>query len=461
MARSLKDATRPMDTTNLKLLTPPAATPRPALNNASADPEFSSLSLAPIPAPLGTSTDASRQFYRTGVSQIRMFPLPAAAAIAQGSQIATHVAPVADAADFAQKTATAANTTANEASATATGAATGVATINGSTAVAIVSGVLKQVPISTLDALTLTPNLDNLNDGTTFGRVVQTALTSGAIDSTKAGFLAKGGSTVPQIVGTTSSIISYTTTTTTATISWSSFTVFFADGTSATVSSGSQGVTGLTASTTYYLYAYLNSSNVVTFAAVTGGLGTPAILYNPQSPNAAQAANLQGVSALSTGGIQVITPSSGSGGGHGGGSGICLRAGQYIESKTRGIIFIEDVEVGDSIRGRSDWTRVIVKQVVPQNHFVRITLSNGERISLTPSHCTTAIRDGEEQPIRAANLSISDFLILREGYASIKSIEHVEEESHKVSITCEPEHEFYASESKSVSILVHNVQIPS
>jgi hypothetical protein len=31
MARSLKDATRPMDTTNLKVVTPPAATPRPAL----------------------------------------------------------------------------------------------------------------------------------------------------------------------------------------------------------------------------------------------------------------------------------------------------------------------------------------------------------------------------------------------------------------------------------------------
>jgi hypothetical protein len=457
----LKDALVQPDLTTMHMVQPSSTAMRPPLSMPSADPEFSPLSIAPIPFPLGTTTDASRQFYRVGVSQIRMFPLPAQASPAVGSQIQTHVQPVADAADFAQKSATAANVTANEASTTATGAATGVATINGSTAVAIVSGVLKQVPISTLDALTLTPNLDNLSDGTTFGRVVQTALTSGAIDSTKAGFLAKGGSTVPQIVGTTSSIISYTTTTTTATISWSSFTVFFADGTSATVSSGSQGVTGLTASTTYYLYAYLNSSNVVTFAAVTGGVGTPAILYNPQSPNAAQAANLQGVSALSTGGIQVITPSSGSGGGHGGGSGICLRAGQYIESKSRGIIVIEDVEVGDYIRGRTDWTKVIVRKVVPQNHFVRITLSNGERISLTPSHATTAIRDGEEQAIRAANLSISDFLILRDGYASIKSLEHIECESHKVSITCEPEHEFYASESKSVSILVHNVQIPS
>jgi hypothetical protein len=62
MAR-LKDATKPMDTTNLTLVTPPSVTPRPALN-VSADPEFNPLSIAPIPPALGTSTDAARQFSR-------------------------------------------------------------------------------------------------------------------------------------------------------------------------------------------------------------------------------------------------------------------------------------------------------------------------------------------------------------------------------------------------------------
>ena len=80
---SLKDATRPVDTSKLTPVTPPAATPRPALN-ASADPDFSALSIAPIPPILGTTTDAARQFYRTGVSQIRMSPLPANASVAVG-----------------------------------------------------------------------------------------------------------------------------------------------------------------------------------------------------------------------------------------------------------------------------------------------------------------------------------------------------------------------------------------
>src|ERR1700723_408053 len=450
---------QPSDMEGFTAVPQPPQAPRPSISlNDSADPEYSSLAIAPIPPVLGTSTDASRQFYRRGVSQIRMFPLPAASALAQGAQIATHVQPVADVADAANTTATTANTTANEASATATVAATGVTTINASTAVGVVAGVLQQIPISTLDATTLTPTLDALTDGSTYNRVLATALTSGAIDSTKAGFLAVGGSTVPQIVGTVPAIFSYTSTTTTVSISWSSFTVFYANNTTATVASGSQSITGLSASSTYYFYPYLDSSNTVHFAAVSGGLGSPAILYRPQSPTAAQTINLQQNTALSNGGIPAITPTSGGGGGSGGGSGICLQAGQFVESRSRGVIPIETLDTGEWILGRTKWTEVIAKKVVPQNHFVRVTVLTGERISLTPTHCTTAIRNGEEMSIPAGELSLSDFLILRNGYGGIKSLEHIEEESFKVQISCDPEHEFFASESKSVAILVHNVQ---
>jgi hypothetical protein len=71
---SLKDATAARDTSNLVPIAPVTLKAPPALNQ-SADPEFSSLSLAPIPPILGTSTDASRQFYRQAVSQVRMRPL--------------------------------------------------------------------------------------------------------------------------------------------------------------------------------------------------------------------------------------------------------------------------------------------------------------------------------------------------------------------------------------------------
>ncbi len=88
---SLRDATQPRDTSKMTLLTSPgtaAGLQRPPLP-ASADPEFSPLALAPIPPVMGTSTDAARQFYRQGVSQLRMPPLPVAAAPAAGAASAS------------------------------------------------------------------------------------------------------------------------------------------------------------------------------------------------------------------------------------------------------------------------------------------------------------------------------------------------------------------------------------
>jgi hypothetical protein len=101
---SLKDATKPVDTSTLTLvIVPQRSVPPPSL---SADPEFSPISLAPTPAVMGNDTDRSRQFYRQSVSQVRMPPIPAASLLAQGAQIATHVIPVQKTATAAQQTAT-------------------------------------------------------------------------------------------------------------------------------------------------------------------------------------------------------------------------------------------------------------------------------------------------------------------------------------------------------------------
>lgn len=112
---SLKQATIQPDLSKMRPVPAPVFPPRPPLNTPSADPEFSSIALAPIPPVMGTPVDASRQFYRQSVSQIRMPPLPALSNIAQGSQIASHVEPVAAAAAAANSTAVAAQNTANQA----------------------------------------------------------------------------------------------------------------------------------------------------------------------------------------------------------------------------------------------------------------------------------------------------------------------------------------------------------
>src|SRR5208282_1071443 len=90
---TLKNATQAP--ANLENMTPapiPAPSPRPSgLLAPDADPGYNALSIAPIPPALGTAVDASRQFYRNGVSQLRMLPLQPAANIAVGSQIQTHI----------------------------------------------------------------------------------------------------------------------------------------------------------------------------------------------------------------------------------------------------------------------------------------------------------------------------------------------------------------------------------
>jgi len=140
MPNNLKNATQPVDTSNMKIVAPPPARPLPPLND-SADPEFNPLSLGPVPSILGTDTDAARQFYRKGVSQLRMSPLPALASPATGAQIASHVAPVADAADAANK---------------------GVTTINAQTVAVVSGGVIVQQAIGDSNDGALTPTLDNL-----------------------------------------------------------------------------------------------------------------------------------------------------------------------------------------------------------------------------------------------------------------------------------------------------------
>lgn len=86
MPGNLKKATTPpANVANFKPLTPAAPIAMTPPTNASADPEFNPLAIAPVPTVLGTDTDAARQFYRTGVSQLRIPPLPPASKIAAGA----------------------------------------------------------------------------------------------------------------------------------------------------------------------------------------------------------------------------------------------------------------------------------------------------------------------------------------------------------------------------------------
>ena len=65
-------------------------------------------------------------------------------------------------------------------------------------------------------------------------------------------------------------------------------------------------------------------------------------------------------------------------------------------------------------------------------------------MEITPTHNITT-SDGRS--VDAARLSLMDILVSRDGYATIKKIELVEDvRANKVVLTCEPEHTFFAGQ---------------
>jgi len=102
-----------------------------------------------------------------------------------------------------------------------------------------------------------------VQDGVSFGKTLQTALTANQVDPSKVGVLMKGS--VPPIL---SGNFTYTSTTSSITISWTNLVVYRADGTFTIIANGSQTITGLAAGTTYYFYPYYNEvSEVLNFVS--------------------------------------------------------------------------------------------------------------------------------------------------------------------------------------------------
>jgi len=390
------------------------------------------------------------------VPTIRLMPIAPAGQVSVNSANQNAVEPVKKIANTAQTTANTANSTANTANATATTAATGVTTINSQTAVALVAGQFEQVPISTLNNTSLTPTLDNLLDGSVFGRVVNTALTSNKIDTTKSGVLANYGSLPNTVVSNSASVFAYTSTSTSANITWSSFDLFFSDGTTVTISSGSQAVSGLTAGT-YFFYPFV-AAGATTVSFVSGGSGsngTPANLYAPQSAMASQTQNGQANCPLSVGSVTIVVTTGGSG--SGGGSGRCCAHFTKVEHREKGIVPISECKIGDFIWARSGWTEIKQFKLVPQKTFVRFTTQDGASATVTSTHCITAIRDGEEKSVAAARVALTDFLISRDGYAAIKKIEMVQmEDGRKAVLSCSPDSVFFGGD-ESPALALHNL----
>ena len=312
-----------------------------------------------------------------------------------------------------------------------------------------------------LAAASLGPNQgwsldDQITDGTNYSRVSSGAVTAGKIDPTKSGVLMKGS--VPP---TWSAAFTYISTTSSITWSWTGLSIYRADGSTTPIPNGSIGITGLAAGTTYYFYPYWNDG-VSAINWVAGGVGSPANAQSAKTNAAAQQQALQGHIPLSQGAVIAATTTSGTGGGSGGGSGSCVRAGTVVLTKEHGTVAIETCRAGDHLRCPSPglgetWTRIVRLEVREADTFIRLYFSNADSLDVTPHHIFT-LADGS--PMRAERLCLSDILVGRFGRLTLKRIETLVEDSQKVTVSCEPSHQFFAGRY-TASILTHNYTFTS
>ncbi|MDE3169978.1 MAG: hypothetical protein KGL75_07540 [Acidobacteriota bacterium] len=293
-------------------------------------------------------------------------------------------------------------------------------------------------------------------DGADYARVVSGALTAGKVDPSKSGLLMKGS--VPP---TWSGAFTYTSTTSSITWSWSGLTIYRADGTTTAIPNGAVAVTGLAAGTGYYFYPYWDDA-AASLGWVAGGSGSGGYAQAAKTNSAAQQQALQGRVPLSQGAVAAATTTSGTGGGSGGGSGSCLRAGTIVLTKERGTVAIETCSPGEHLRcpavvGGEAWTRIVRLETRAADTFIRLHFSNCESLDVTPHHIFT-LADGS--PMRAERLCLCDVLVGRFGRLTLKKMEVIVEPSEKVTVSCEPAHEFFAGRH-AASILTHNYTFSS
>jgi hypothetical protein len=300
---------------------------------------------------------------------------------------------------------------------------------------------------------------DQVTDGQNYARVSSAALTGNKVDLTKTGVLMRGS-----VSPTWSGSFTYISGTNTVTWSWSGLTIARADGTTTSAGSGSSSVSGLAPGSTYYFYPYWDeaSSELTFVAGLASSVGSPASAFSAKTNAAAQQQALQGRVPLSQGAMIAATTRSGVGGGSGGGSGSCLRAGMVVLTRERGTVEIESCVPGEHLRApglpnAEAWTKIVRLEVRDADTFIRLHFSNAETLDVTPHHIFT-LADGS--PMRAERLCVADVFQGRFGRLTLKKIETIVEDGKKVTVSCEPKHQFFAGRF-AASVLTHNYTFSS
>ena len=279
-------------------------------------------------------------------------------------------------------------------------------------------------------------------DGTTYARVKASTMTSNVVDPTKGGLIALGA--IPP--GASTVAFSYTSTTTSITMSWTSGTIYRADGTTTTVSSGSNTISSLSASTVYYFAIYYDeTAGAVAFSNGSGAVGSPAVAFTSQTAAGLSVAILNAHATF--GWYSGATTASGSGGG-GGGSGCCLRGDQTIELADGRVIPAADLTTDDSLVCPGGPVKVVKLRSEPWREWFRVTLSDDTTLTVAGDH---RFIDPSGEQLHARELRLQQVVESQSGYVMVVGLAALFEEGAKISIEVAEPHTYYVH-----GILSHN-----
>ncbi len=255
--------------------------------------------------------------------------------------------------------------------------------------------------------------------------------------------------------------LTYTSTTNSITWSWNITASRTDSAMSVNTYTGSQTITGLAAGTSYNFYPFIDEINQVVSMVATGGVGSPSWAHTGTSVAWTQEQTRGDHYPLSSAPLAALTTTSGGGGGGGGGiGGVCLRYDVLVREKSKGVIQVRDLEIGDWVSCPEDqdtpdgWVEVIaLARNCSSREWVHTFFSVDDWLATTPGHPFT-LEDGSTR--RAAQLCLEDAVPCVSGVTY--PINHALEiyDALKVSVSVKSlRHVFYAG-MKMPCILQHN-----
>jgi hypothetical protein len=240
------------------------------------------------------------------------------------------------------------------------------------------------------------------------------------------------------------------------------------------ISDSSVTVTGLNAATPYYCLPFFSTlSFCKTVGFVTGTAGSPAIIFDTNTSSSASALQQRADRLPLSNGFMTFTTGAApttSGGSRRTYPDGCPRArvGLLVQSRTRGLIPVEDMHIGEHIASPhpKGWVKVAAHKLSPCEHFVKFTIDEGAWVEQSPE-TPQPLALGVEVPCR--ELQLRDRVLVRAGVeGSIRLLEDVyAPNAMRVMVTMEDidgevgdprAHTFYCSAgSDQPAIAIHNI----